>query len=126
MDELVETLSIQNHDEFGGYRRIAFDTSLYPLPVILKTLYWFTDRFYIQLGWENEKRERLCITFRAKEATEDVGDEVVGEFCNALIDQSVRACVLKETQVIRDIIVKRAFAEALPPDQQQQAKRIGL
>lgn len=127
MDKVFETISVLNHDEFGGYRKIAIDTSIYPLSVILKSLYWFTDRFYVQLAWQdNETRDRICVTFRAKKALEDVGEEVAGEFYNALIDQSIRAVVHQETQLVRDIIVKRAFAEALPRDEQAIANRVGL
>ncbi|MBP3438509.1 MAG: His-Xaa-Ser system protein HxsD [Sutterella sp.] len=126
MDGNFEPLSVLRQDDFGGYRRIIFDTSLYPMPVVLKTLYWFTDRYYIQLSWENESRRQLSITFRSKNSSEDVSEEVVGEFCNALIDQSVRYLVQKETQTVRDIIVKRAFSEALPRSEMDVAKRMGL
>lgn len=126
MAENFEPLSVLHQDEFGGYRRIVFDTSLYPMPVVLKTLYWFTDRYYIQLSWEDENRSQLLITFRNKNIEEDVSEEVVGEFCNALIDQSVRYIVQKETQTVRDIIVKRAFSEALPKSEMDVAKRMGL
>ena len=56
---------------------------------------------------------------------EDLDENVPGEFCNALVDQSVRLKVQEETQEIQTIIVKRAFAEGLSKQEQEILKRIG-
>lgn len=119
MTNQFQTMSIKGEGEFGTYRQVAFDVSIFPLPTTLKALYWFTERYYIQLEWEDALKTRLCVTFRSKDQSESVPESAVGEFCNALIDQSVRAQVQAETQLTRDIIVKKAFSEALSRREQE-------
>jgi His-Xaa-Ser system protein HxsD len=39
-------------------------------------------------------------------------DDVVGDFCNELIEQEIRFTLANESRGIRDLIVAQAFAEA--------------
>lgn len=108
----------------GSYSELEIDDKVFPLAVILKTAYWFTERCYLQIR-QNPADGHFFVTFRSKNKKEDLDENVPGEFCNALVDQSVRLKVQEETQEIQTIIVKRAFAEGLSKQEQEILKRIG-
>lgn len=95
----------------GNALVLTIDLDIYPLPIILRTLYWFTDKSYIFVKFSNGKENQVCVHFRPKENQNIKG--MPDEFCNALLDQIVRDQVEKETHVVREIIVKKAFSEAL-------------
>ena len=119
-----EHLTIEGNDELGSYSELEIDDKVFPLAVILKTAYWFTERCYLQIR-QNPADGHFFVTFRSKYKKEDLDENVPGEFCNALVDQSVRLKVQEETQEIQTIIVKRAFAEGLSKQEQEILKRIG-
>lgn len=67
----------------------------------------------------------LELIIRAKGNQELCLENIAGEFCNSLIDQSVREIVNNQTQGIRDVIVKKAFSEALSPYENLLLERLG-
>jgi len=83
---------------------------VYPLQVLYRTCYLFTDRCYLFLTRELES-PIIKIYFAGKRPDANL-KEIVGDFCNELINQQVRLTVAKETQAIRELIVAQAFAEA--------------
>lgn len=44
-----EHLTIEGNDELGSYSELEIDDKVFPLAVILKTAYWFTERCYLQI-----------------------------------------------------------------------------
>lgn len=44
-----EHLTIEGNDKLGSYSELEIDDKVFPLAVILKTAYWFTERCYLQI-----------------------------------------------------------------------------
>lgn len=108
----METNFQLKQDELGKFISVVVDTEIYSVACLMKTCYWYTEDFYIFLNWK--EKPLLEISFRAKN---DRGDsELLGsaqDFINRLIDESVRDFVSKETKIIKEVLVKKAFTEAL-------------
>lgn len=122
----MKELGISELDEFGCYKRVSVDTTLFPIDIVLKTLYWFTEEYYIQLSLNEQKTTLLDVVFRTKDFQTPVSENLIGEFCNSLLDQKIRHFIQKETTLVRDIVVKRAFSEALSKEELEKAKKMGL
>lgn len=85
------------------------DLNAYALDVLFRTCYEFTDRCYLFLIPDNEA-SKVRIQF-SKKTICDL-PRLIGEFCNALIDQRLRRDIAAETHSIRELIVAQAFAES--------------
>lgn len=96
----------------GGGSCIRLDPSIYPIDLVMRTAYWFTDRAYIYLAWVTEGKNLLAVNFWQKEDSGDL-TTLASEFLNSLLDQAIRKQVEIETHEIREIIIKKAFSEAL-------------
>jgi His-Xaa-Ser system protein HxsD len=89
--------------------RISINLAVYPLEVLFRTSYLFTDRCYLFLERE-EEGEQVTVNFAAKTSLGDLAT-VAGEFCNELVNQRVRRDISAETRPLRELIVAQAFAE---------------
>ena len=90
------------------------DISLYSLAAIMKSTYWFTDKCFLYIHWADEEKQILTVSFRGKDDLNiNVLHSIAGEFMNSVLDQVIRIKVEEETKVLKSIIVKRAFSEAL-------------
>jgi His-Xaa-Ser system protein HxsD len=89
--------------------QILVSPRVYPLEVIYRVCYQFTDQYYLWL--EPLADEDICVHIAPK-VGQSVPAQVRGEFGNALIDYAVRWSVAKDTRKVRDIIVSTALAEA--------------
>lgn len=81
----------------------------YPLEVIYRVCYIFTDRYYLWL--EPHTSGDICIRITPK-AGVLIPEQVQGEFGTALINYAVRWSIAKETRKVREVIVSAALAEA--------------
>jgi His-Xaa-Ser system protein HxsD len=81
----------------------------YPLEVIYRVCYAFTDRYYLWLEPQANGDIGVRITPKAGSL---IPEQVQGEFGNALIDYAVRWSIAKETMKVREVIVSAALAEA--------------
>lgn len=88
---------------------LQVDTTIYGLDAILRACYKYTDRCYLFLAREPESADLVNIFFMGKDRT-DLAD-VMGEFCNELVDQSLRLALSREFGPIRELIVAQAFSE---------------
>ena len=87
---------------------MSVDCSVYSLPALLRTCYWFTDRCYILVT----RGEVGCyLVHIANKTRGEVTEEIAGEFANALLDNQLRVELNRETQSVRELIVAKAFAE---------------
>ena len=69
-----------------------------------------TEKSYIYLSYNNKKK--IVLEIRPKKSYSQVSlKDLVGEFCNSLIDFGVRERVLKETKPIREALLTKAFIE---------------
>ncbi len=99
-------------DPLGQYVSICIDTTVYGRVAVFKTVYWFTDQYYVLLQKAEPESNDLRVELRLKsEADSDILEQAGGEFLNRLLDQQVRQDVLIETANIRDYLVKKAFFE---------------
>lgn len=107
-----------HHDTFGELAQFTLDCSVYSLDAIKRALYWYTETCYTQIQWADDARTSLLVTFRLKPTAKDkVLTDVVGNFVNDVLDQDIRLSVAAETRTVKEVIVKRAFAEALSKDE---------
>jgi His-Xaa-Ser system protein HxsD len=81
----------------------------YPLDVIYRVCYAFTDRYYLWLEPQANGDIGVRITPKAGGL---IPEHVQGEFGNALIDYAARWSIAKETMKVREVIVSAALAEA--------------
>ena len=89
--------------------RIFVDPHLYPLEVIYRVCYQFTDRYYLWLSPAGSGDIQVELISKSGDT---LPVHARGEFGNALIDHAVRWSVAKETQKVREVIVSAALTEA--------------
>jgi His-Xaa-Ser system protein HxsD len=88
------------------------DTSLYSREVLFRACYQFTDRCYLFL--HGDEGDAVTVDFRGRSPTADLA-AVLGDFANELINQKVREDIARETRVVRELIVAKAFAGIKAP-----------
>ncbi len=88
---------------------LDLDLELYPVNVVFRVAYDFTDRFFLYLSRPTEQVIRVLL---AQQSPSLSLRDVAGAFTNALIDQRLRERVERETAPIRALLVAQAFAEA--------------
>ena len=108
----------------GGGACLRLDPSIYPVDLVMRTAYWFTDRVYIYLAWKTPDKGTLSVSFRQKHDEVEL-NTLAWEFLNSLLDQAVRRQVEAETHEIREIVIKKAFSEALSAKDRVAAQRYG-
>src|SRR4029077_2242995 len=86
------------------------DVGIYPLQVLFRVCYAFTDRCYLFLTPSNDGHV-VKVRF-ARRSTGCELETIVGEFSNELVNQRVRLEIANETRAIRELIVAQAFTEA--------------
>ena len=111
-------------DTLGHYVEVKLEVDLYPLNSILKSTYWYTDKCFLFIQWNDREHKVLRIILRSKkEATEEELHDLAGEFLNSVLDQRIRSLVEDETKEVKAIIVKKAFSEALSKGEQAVLKK---
>lgn len=108
----------------GGGSQLRLNSVIYPIDLVMRTAYWFTDLVYIYLEWESQEKQNLIVTFRGKNNELEMR-KLVYDFLNSLIDQAVRKQIEIETHEIREIIVRKAFSEALSRKDQNTVQKYG-
>jgi len=102
---------VSGADDLGVFTRVSVDPSFFSDVAILKTAYWFTDKYYVFLA-KNRASGFVDVEFRLKEGDSlDYLTAACGEFWNSLLDQEVRQKILLETASVRDTLLKKAFFE---------------
>lgn len=87
---------------------LNLDVSFYNREAILNTAYYFTDQCYISLESYNDKTAKVVFSHKDKENVDL--NLVIKDFSNKLIDQQLRHSIAKETDEIKKLIIKEAFA----------------
>lgn len=89
-----------------------FSKRIYPLNVLIKSAYNFTDRAYLHLD-EDDNNYIVDITFKNNNKFN------YHEFENEMLTQAVRYEIYRQTKDIRTLTVARALASTVvsePPD----------
>ncbi len=108
-------------DGLGVYAHVRVDPAIYNELAVLKTAYWFTDRFYVYLS----KQADSTILIELRPKTTGSEQDLVSacrEFCNSLLDHSVRQQVIRETSAVRDSLIRKAFFEGSNPEAALKAR----
>ena len=100
----------------SGALVIEVDHSVYSVPALLRTCYWYTDRAYILIA--RGRTGSYEVQFSPKDDGQSL-EPIVGEFANALLDNQLRATLASETEAVRSLIVAKAFAEGGLLDSQE-------
>lgn len=88
---------------------LQVDSTLYELDAILRACYKYTDRCYLFLTRDPGTEGLVNIFFMSKRQSDL--SEVMGDFCNELVDQSLRLALSQEFGPIRELVVAQAFSE---------------
>jgi His-Xaa-Ser system protein HxsD len=96
---------------------VYLDPRIYTREAILRAAYWFTDVAYIHLPESPNDKLAVRISLKQPKATLASPNpltikELVGEFCNSLIDFELRRQVEDETASVRQLILAKAFSES--------------
>ena len=83
------------------------DLKIYPLEVIYRTCYSFTDKYYLCI----KESPKNTVIVNIKSQNEENQNDVEGRFGNALIDFATRWSINKETSEIRNTLIKSALTE---------------
>src|SRR5438105_5569162 len=94
----------------GDTLRVELNLDLYPLSVIFKACYLFTDRTFVYLCPASPNRVHVYL--KAKLNDHDLR-ALAGDFLNELVNQRLRFDIATETGKIRELLVAQAFAEGL-------------
>jgi His-Xaa-Ser system protein HxsD len=100
-------VTVQNKVDVGNIV-FTINTLIYPLAVIMKTAYNYTDNFYIFLDYINDGIIEAQI--KPKESV-DIAEleSLVGDFYNELLNQNIRLDIQKNTSNLRQLILGRAL-----------------
>ena len=83
---------------------VELSKNIYPLVVIQKTISNYLEQTYIKLEELDNK-----IIIKIKSQTNDKLDNIIGEFYNELLRESLRYNIAMETKNLRELIVGRAL-----------------
>jgi His-Xaa-Ser system protein HxsD len=104
----------------NGEITVYATTSLYSKDSILKCLYWYGDKFHINISMESEEEYRISLKpIPSSGLKEEELETYQYKLERDLIDFNLRDIVTKETKNIRDLLVAKAFSngelDELPP-----------
>jgi His-Xaa-Ser system protein HxsD len=96
---------------------IRLDPRIYSREAILKAANWLTDVAYIHCPETSDGK--FVVSIGLKDIAPTLGnpkpaliDDIVGEFCNSLLEFELRRQVEVETSQVRQLIIAKAFSES--------------
>lgn len=111
----IEGIQSEADSEFSA--TIRLDPRVYSREALLRACYWFTNIAHIHAPESHDDRLTVHIRLKQRVATLEHPkpisiDEVIGEFCNSLLDFELRRQVEAETAGVRQLILAKAFSES--------------
>lgn len=96
---------------------IRLDPRVYSKDAILRACYWYTNVAYIHVPESSDGKLAVHVKLKHRVATLQNPppisiEELVGEFCNSLLDFELRRQVEAETAPLRQLIIAKAFSES--------------
>jgi His-Xaa-Ser system protein HxsD len=101
-----------------GSAVIYLDPRIYSREAILKASYWFTEAAFIHISPASSDNKFIVhITLKQSTPTLDnpqpvTISDLVGEYCNSVLDFELRRQVSVETEAVRQLILAKAFSES--------------
>ena len=115
MSNAPEGFSSESDSELSA--TIRLDSRVYSKEAILRTCHWFSEIAYIHLP--DSPDDKFVVDVRLKPVSPTLAnpkpariEEVVGEFCNSLLEFELRRQVQAETAPVRELILAKAFSES--------------
>ncbi|EKR15303.1 His-Xaa-Ser system protein HxsD [Leptospira interrogans] len=98
---------------------IVVDSNIFSRDSILKCLYWYGDKFHVEIKFDNDNYFIILYPFNPDEwSNEDILSSH-RKLQQDLLDFQLRDIVTKETKNIRDLLIAKAFSngefDELPP-----------
>lgn len=112
-------MSYKNRIE--GNEIIVFaDTSLYSKDSIFKCLYWYGDKYHVNVSFADSNTYKISLkTMSDNHISIEQAEKILQKLERDLIDFNLRDIVTKETKNIRDLLIAKAFSngefDELPP-----------
>jgi His-Xaa-Ser system protein HxsD len=114
----IEANGLESENESDSSALIYLDPRIYSREAILRAAYWFTNIAFIKIS-PSSTDSRIVVQVRIKESRPTLESpepaklaDVIGEFCNSLLDFELRRQVETETAGIRQLILAKAFSES--------------
>jgi His-Xaa-Ser system protein HxsD len=83
------------------------DLAVYSLTSLLKVANKFTDRCFVHL--QNRSERIIEVRFQSRKAEVPL-DSIAGEFCNEVLDQTLREIVARESEPVRNLVIAHALS----------------
>ena len=90
-----------------GTRVVIFDLAVYRANAVKKAAYKYGGLFYVLIA---QRDDLIEVRLKPKETCTSPA-VLVGEFCNAVLDQELRETIADETTGIRDLLLAQAFSK---------------
>jgi len=96
----------------AGGLEIRLDSTLYNEAVVYKSFYWYGNKFDVVI--EKAGEDALIVQLSPKDAKFTAEDlrELKSRVKRDLVDFKTRDIVARETQVVRELLVAKAFANS--------------
>jgi His-Xaa-Ser system protein HxsD len=91
---------------------IRLDARLYSKEAILRTSHWFTDVAYVYFPESSDGRFVIRVKLKPTDREPPRIGDVLGEFCNSLLEYELRRQVEAETAQVRQLILAKEFTES--------------
>lgn len=90
---------------------LIIDNSIFNKEIVLKTAYLFLDKwyFFFKEGWKKE----IILQFTLKDWVKVKLEDIISEFSDELLNNSLREVVSKENKEIRSEIIQSAIQNSL-------------
>jgi His-Xaa-Ser system protein HxsD len=94
------------------WHAIEVDESVFSLDVVTKAVYWLTGRYVIDLRRDSARNLVVVrVAHSDRTLSDDERRDVESRLRRDLVDFRTRAIVDKETRMLRDLLVAKAFAQ---------------
>jgi His-Xaa-Ser system protein HxsD len=99
---------------------VFLNSALYSKDAVFKCLYWYTDKYRINIETTSEGNFfRISLKLNSSNTIDANLEDVLLKLERDLLDFNLRDIVTKETKNIRDILIAKAFShgefDELPP-----------
>jgi His-Xaa-Ser system protein HxsD len=97
---------------------IYLDPRIYSREAILKASYWCTEMAFVQISPASSD-DKFVVHIALKQSAPTLSNpqptkiaELIGEYCNSVLDFELRRQVSVETEAVRQLILAKAFSES--------------
>lgn len=97
---------------------VSLDTTIYNLEAIKKAAYKFADRASLIIVPGPGTHVSIVFNFTA-EHVDFEPEQIIGDFCNELLDQDLRGQIKKETEPLRNLLLAQAFSRTKLVDKER-------